>query len=218
MATVDAIKYGQFIQYTGSSGAAFATAIGGQIVSEAGGVLSLGDPSTGTVMFVVNTGDWFNLREGSFWSDADFTAQHITKAAALLDTNTDSSAAVTALQASQATQGNTISGHTTTIGTHTLQIAALQSAVTAIVPGTSDIVSVSVPLLLLGGSADRVVTWARPFANANYNVSFATDANTIGRITPTVLAGTKTATGLTVRITAGLAVTVAGVVHVLGTT
>src|ERR1043165_3673385 len=74
--------------------------------------------------------------------------------------------------------------------------------------GTSDITSVQVPLLLLGGSADRVVTWSRPFPNANYKVSFALDANTIGRITPTVKAGTKTAAGLTVTITAGLAVTV----------
>lgn len=76
----------------------------------------------------------------------------------------------------------------------------------------------TVPLLLLGGSADRAVVWNRPFANANYKVSFAPDANTIGKITPVVKAGTKTASGLTVTISAALAITVAGVVHVLGTT
>lgn len=84
--------------------------------------------------------------------------------------------------------------------------------------GTMDGVSVSVPLLLLGGSADRVITWNRPFPDASYKVSFMPDANTIGRITPVVKSGTKTATGLTVTISAGLAVSVAGVLHVLGTT
>ena len=84
--------------------------------------------------------------------------------------------------------------------------------------GTSDIVSISVPLLILGGTEERVVTWARPFPNANYKVSFAHDVNTLGRITATVKAGTKTTTGVTIRLSAALALTVAGVVHVLGTT
>jgi hypothetical protein len=84
--------------------------------------------------------------------------------------------------------------------------------------GTSDIASVAVPVLVAGSTTERTVTWARPFPNANYKVSFAPDASTIGRITPTVKAGTKTATGLTVVLSAPLAVSLAGVVHVLGTT
>lgn len=84
--------------------------------------------------------------------------------------------------------------------------------------GTSDISSISVPLLVLNGTAERVVTWARPFPDANYKVSFAHDVNTLGRITAAVKPGTKTTTGVTITLTAGLAVTVAGVVHVLGTT
>jgi hypothetical protein len=87
-----------------------------------------------------------------------------------------------------------------------------------LVTGTMDGVSVAVPLLLLGASVDRVVTWNRPFADANYKVSFLPDAGTLGRITPVVKSGTKTASGLTVTISAGLAVTVAGALHVIGTT
>lgn len=84
--------------------------------------------------------------------------------------------------------------------------------------GTMDGVSVTVPLLLLGGSVDRVVTWNRAFPDTSYKVSFMPDANTLGRITAVVKSGTKTASGITVTISAGLAVTVAGVLHVLGTT
>lgn len=86
------------------------------------------------------------------------------------------------------------------------------------VVGTMDGVSVAVPILLLNASVDRVVTWNRPFTDTNYKVSFLNDVNTLGKITPVVKAGTKTTTGLTVTITAGLALTVAGVLHVLGTT
>ncbi len=85
--------------------------------------------------------------------------------------------------------------------------------------GTMDGVSVAVPILLLNASVDRVVTWNRPFADTSYKTSFLFGAGTLGRITCAVKAGTKTASGLTVTITAGLlAVTVADVVHVLGTT
>lgn len=84
--------------------------------------------------------------------------------------------------------------------------------------GTSDIVSVAVPTLLLNASVDRVVTWARPFPDTSYKVSFAYDAGTLGRATAVVKSGTKTTTGLTVTISAGLAVTLASVIHVLGTT
>lgn len=84
--------------------------------------------------------------------------------------------------------------------------------------GTMDAVSVSVPLLLLGGSVERAVVWNRPFPDTSYKVTFLPDANTLGKITPTVKSGTKTTSGLTVVIAAGLAVSVAGVLHVVGTT
>lgn len=85
--------------------------------------------------------------------------------------------------------------------------------------GMTDGVSVSLPLLALGAVIERVVTWNRPFPNANYNVVFLPDTNVIGRVTPSVKAGTKTATGLTVVLTAGLVVNASGaVLHVLGTT
>lgn len=88
--------------------------------------------------------------------------------------------------------------------------------------GTMDAVSVSVPILLLGGSVDRVITWNRAFPDNTYKVSFLPDANTIGRITPAikVVNGTpvKSATGMTITVSAGLAVSVAGVLHVVATT
>lgn len=165
MPHVDVIRFGQFIQYTGSNGPEVAAWLGQPILSDNGSRLVLGssmsDPSV-----VLHATEWI-------WSNADFTAQWIKKTA----------------------------------------LAGVPDGV-----GTMDAVSVAVPLLVLGASVERVVTWNRPFSNANYKVSFVPDANTIGKITPTIKANTKTATGLTVTISAGLALTVAGVLHVIGTT
>lgn len=92
---------------------------------------------------------------------------------------------------------------------------ALNASVSAKL-GKVDLVSISVPTLLLLATADRVITWNRPFSNTSYDLSYAMDASTIGRITCAPVAGTKTTTGITIRITASLlAVAVLGVVHVL---
>ena len=207
MSTVDAIRFGRFLEYTGSNGAAMAAAMGGMVMAESGGVLTVGDAGGNYPLYTVNIGDRWNDREGALWPAADFAAQHITKDAALLDTNNN--AAVAALQATQTTQAGQITTATST--------ANAASAAAAAKLGKADIVSISVPVLLLGGFADRPIVWNRPFSNANYDLSYALDASTIGRIVPSVVAGTKTATGVTIRVTASLlAVSVLGVVHVLG--
>jgi hypothetical protein len=85
--------------------------------------------------------------------------------------------------------------------------------------GTMDAVSVSVPILLLGASVERTIVWNRAFPDANYALTYLPDANTIGKINVAVKAGTvPTKSGLTITISAGLALTVAGVLHVMGTT
>lgn len=85
--------------------------------------------------------------------------------------------------------------------------------------GTMDAVSVAVPLLMPAVSVNRVVTWARPFEDDTYRLSYLPDANSLGRISVTVSPGTKTASGLTVTITNILpGAVLAGVLHVLGTT
>lgn len=80
----------------------------------------------------------------------------------------------------------------------------------------SDIVSISTPTLVIGAFVDRVVTWARPFSNTDYELSFALDRNMIGNVTCAVVGGTKTTTAVTIRVTAVLVVSVSGVIHVYG--
>lgn len=206
MATVDAIRFGRFLEYTGSNGAEMAASMSGSVMSESGGVLVVGDASGHYPMYTVYVGDRWNDRDGVLWPAADYTAQHITKAAALLDTNND--AAVTALQASQATQDTAIAS--------AAAAATAASTTAAGKLGKADIVSIQVPVLLLLGTVDRPIVWNRPFSNASYDLSYAFDASTIGRITCAPVAGTKTTTGITIRVTASLlAVSVLGVVHVL---
>jgi len=80
-----------------------------------------------------------------------------------------------------------------------------------------DAQSISVPILLLGTTVDRVVTWSSALPNANYNVKFLPDVNTLGKATFTVKAGTKTVNGCTINVSANLAVSVLGVCHVIAT-
>lgn len=195
MPSVEVIRVRQAIQYTGGNGPEVSAFAGSGIVSDNGSVLQLGDPLTNWVAYTLNVGDWYESTDAVPWEGASFSARHITKAAALLDTNTVFDP--TALNAQ--------------VAANTSAISALQGKL-----GKADIVSISVPILILGGTADRPITWNRPFSNASYDLSFAFDASTIGRITCSVVAGTKTTTGVTIRITAGLAVSVLGVVHVFG--
>lgn len=200
MPSAEYIETASALQYTGSNGAEMSAFANTPIVSESGGVLELGNPETMEVSTTFQTGDWYDKRYNSRSPAAIFPAMHISKAAALLDTNTVFDP--TSLQ-------NQINTNTTNIATNTTAITALQTKL-----GKADIVSISVPILILGGTADRPITWNRAFSNANYDLSYAFDASTIGRITCAPVAGTKTTTGITIRITAGLAVSVLGVVHV----
>lgn len=202
MPAADYIQIAGALQYTGSNGAEMSAYVGVPILSESSGVLTLGDPVHNTVSYVFQTGDWWDRAYNAWWPASDFPGAHITKAAALQDTDTVFNPA--GLQSQ-------ITANTNNIATNTTAITALQTKL-----GKADIVSISVPILILGGTADRPITWNRPFSNANYDLSYAFDASTIGRITCAPVAGTKTATGITIRITAGLAVSVLGVVHVFG--
>lgn len=188
MPSADYIEFADALQYNGSNGAEMSAYVGVPIVTDAGGVLELGMPDA--VVLTFNTGDWYDKRYNAWWSAADFPARHLTKASALQDTVFDPTSI-----------NNSISSLTTTVNGKL---------------GKVDLVSISVPILLLGATAERVIAWNRSFSNANYDLSYAFDASTIGRITCSVKAGTKTASGLTIVVTAGLAVSVLGVVHVLG--
>lgn len=194
MPTSEYMRVTWAIQYTGSNGPEVVSNMNGmQLISDVGGVLKVGDLAHNEVFFTFATGDWWDKSDQSYWAASEFPMQHITKAAALLDTNTVYDP--TAVNAS-------IASLTTAVGGKLAKV---------------DLVSISVPVLLLNATADRVVTWNRPFNNTNYDLSYAFDASTIGRITCAPVAGTKTTTGVTIRITAGLlAVSVLGVVHVLG--
>lgn len=222
------VRFKHAIRYTGSNGPEVCAFGNMPLMSDNGSVLVVG--AGGVETFRMNAGDWYDSTEGSYFSNTEYFAHNIRLAETLKDT--DSSAAVAALQsavvtiqANQNTQGGQANNHASQIGalqsaqnTQAGQITALTNALNAKQTGTSDIVSIAVPILLLGGSADRVVTWARPFPDANYKISYAFGVNTLGRITPAVVAGTKTATGVTIRLSAGLALAVADVIHVLGTT
>lgn len=220
MPAVEVIRVRKAIKYTGSNGADVAAFAAVGIVSDTGTQLRLGDPGSGWVAYTLNVDDWFESTDGAQWEGAAFMERHVTKAEALLDTNNN--AAVAALQAEQITQNTAITNAATAAAAASTAAgtasAAAANAVTAAAGklGKADIVSISVPILLLGGTADRPITWNRPFSNASYDLSYAFDASTIGRVTCAPVAGTKTATGITIRISAGLAVSVLGVVHVLG--
>jgi hypothetical protein len=77
--------------------------------------------------------------------------------------------------------------------------------------------SVVVPVLILGASVDVAVTWNKTLPNNTYNVAFLYGAGNLGKVTAAVKSGTKTTTGFTVTFTAGLALTVADVCHVIAT-
>lgn len=207
MPGTDYIEFGNALQYTGSNGAEMSTYANVPMISEVGGVLLLGNPVTSEVSLMFNTGDWFDRKYQAWCAGSDFPAGHITKAAALLDTDTvfDPTSLTT-----QVTNAAAAASSASTA-------AAAATSAAAGKLGKADLVSISVPILLLGGFADRAITWNRPFSNTSYDLSYAMDASTIGRIVPTVVAGTKTTTGVTIRVTASLlAVSVLGVVHVLG--
>lgn len=57
-------------------------------------------------------------------------------------------------------------------------------------------------LLALGGSIDVPLTWPIPFATANYNLRISQDAGLLSKGAVALKAGTKTATGFTVTISA----------------
>ncbi len=84
--------------------------------------------------------------------------------------------------------------------------------------GAARIASIAVPVLTLNSTVERVVTWSPAMPSAAYLVQFAPDANGIGKTSFTVKAGTQTANGVTIVIKATLAVTLAGVCHVMACT
>lgn len=213
MTTVNYLRRVPAVRYDGTNGAEVSAFANVPIVSDTGpgagpaSVLQLGDPGPPAwVAYTFHVGDYFDSKDQAWWLGSDFDSRHITEAAALLDTNNN--AQVTTNTANIATNTTNIAGNTTAINN-------LSTALNGKL-GKVDLVSISTPILLLGGTADRVVTWNRAFTNTSYDLSFAFDASTIGRITCTVVAGTKTTTGVTIRVSAGLAVSVLGVVHVLG--
>lgn len=214
MTTVNYLRRVPVVKYDGTNGAEVSAFANVPIVSDTGpgagpaSILQLGDP-TATPPWVGLTfavGDYFDSKDQAWWYGPDFESRHITEADALLDTNNN--AQVAALNTSQGTQDTAIAAATAA--------AAAASTTANGKLAKVDLVSISVPILILGGTADRAIVWNRPFNNTSYDLSYAFDASTIGRITCSVVAGTKTTTGITIRVSAGLAVSVLGVVHVLG--
>lgn len=62
------------------------------------------------------------------------------------------------------------------------------------------------PLLVVGGTAPVPIVWSSPFPTADYAIDISGFPNLLGRATLTLAPGTKTAEGLTVNVTASLAV------------
>lgn len=73
-----------------------------------------------------------------------------------------------------------------------------------------------VPALLLGATYDAPIVWQTAFPNANYTVELTRLGGLIGRASVVVKSGTKTATGLTVTVTASLAVSAGSIVLAQG--
>lgn len=90
--------------------------------------------------------------------------------------------------------------------------------------GVSRGASISVPILLLGAAVDRPIVWtdisgaASPMPSAAYTVLVLPDVSVIGKGTYAIKSGTQSAAGLTITVTAGLAIAVAGVAHVIAYT
>lgn len=62
------------------------------------------------------------------------------------------------------------------------------------------------PALLLGGSADVPIVWSSPMPSSTYHVSIAPATGLIGKADIVLKSGSQTASGITVTVTAGLAV------------
>jgi hypothetical protein len=79
------------------------------------------------------------------------------------------------------------------------QAGELRTASCALSYGTVDAV------LILGSSRDVPIVWATPFRTAAYRVEMVPAAGVLGRATMNVVEGSQTVAGLTVRVTATLA-------------
>jgi hypothetical protein len=80
-------------------------------------------------------------------------------------------------------------------------VASTVEPITGLRVGTA-----TTPALLLGGSADVPIEWSAPMPSTNYHVSIAPATGLIGKATIVVKNGSQTTTGITVTVTAGLAV------------
>lgn len=63
------------------------------------------------------------------------------------------------------------------------------------------------PLIVLGGSSDIAVVWSTPFPGDDYLADVSGGSGLLGRADVAIKPGTQTAAGLTVTVTAALAVT-----------
>lgn len=70
------------------------------------------------------------------------------------------------------------------------------------------------PLIALGANYDQAITWSTPMPSATYKVEAIPGPGLVGNGTATVVAGTQTAAGVTVRITAAVLITAGATVDV----
>lgn len=75
-------------------------------------------------------------------------------------------------------------------------------------------VVVPLPLIALGATVDRSVTWSAPMPSAVYRVELAAGAGLVGRAQFSLVPGSQTAAGLAVRITASLLISAGAVLDV----
>ena len=85
---------------------------------------------------------------------------------------------------------------------HSMDKATANRAACALVQGTVDLA------ILLGGSRDVPIAWPAPFHGPDYRVDLVPISGMVGRGTLSVVDGSQTAAGVTVRVTAGLAIAV----------
>ncbi|RLL68125.1 hypothetical protein [Streptomyces sp. Z26] len=128
---------------------------------------------------------------------------------------TDLDAALAAADELNATLGTDAAGYGRAIVMPGMAIAypaAIPAAETAAV--TLRRALMPLPLIAVGAVYDQPVAWSSPMPSASYRVEAVAGAGLVGRAALTVVPGSRTPAGLTVRVTASLLVAAGAYVDV----
>jgi hypothetical protein len=76
---IEVVHVGQFMQYDGTNGAAFAAWMGRVVLSDDGQILRVAVQPTYPVEYEFAVGDWWSNTDGGFWYNPQFSNEYVPK-------------------------------------------------------------------------------------------------------------------------------------------